>query len=133
MGIDNTDVEGQFARPDIFDQKGVMGRMDNKFPFHPLERSEAKYHKNVEQSELHMLRRTIGMATPMRLVMEKKAASKVGHLPCISVRSQASLDALTGADSNIGFDDMFGKMENFEMMTDSPFNMVNKHLEDNRI
>ena len=49
------------------------------------------------------------------------------------MRSQASLDALTGADSNIGFDDMFGKMENFEMMTDSPFNMVNKHLEDNRI
>ena len=41
--IDNTDVEGQFARPDIFDKKGVMGRMDNKFPFHPLERSEAKY------------------------------------------------------------------------------------------
>ena len=26
--IDNTDVEGQFARPDIFDQKGVMGRME---------------------------------------------------------------------------------------------------------
>lgn len=43
--IDNTDVEGQFARPDIFDKKGVMGRMDNKFPFHPLERSEAKYVK----------------------------------------------------------------------------------------
>lgn len=43
--IDNTDVEGQFARPDIFDKKGVMGRMDNKFPFHPLERSEAKYAK----------------------------------------------------------------------------------------
>ena len=43
--IDNTDVEGQFARPDIFDKKGVMGRMDNKFPFHPLERSEARYIK----------------------------------------------------------------------------------------
>ena len=88
--IDNTDVEGQFARPDIFDKKGVMGRMDNKFPFHPLERSEAKYvqcpvniiplkinlflryNKNVEQSEMHMLRRTMGMAMPMKLAMEKK-------------------------------------------------------------
>ena len=88
--IDNTDVEGQFARPDIFDKKGVMGRMDNKFPFHPLERSEAmyvqcqvniiplkinlflRYNKNVEQSEMHMLRRTMGMAMPMKLAMEKK-------------------------------------------------------------
>ena len=62
-----------------------------------------------------------------------QAASKVGHLPCISVRSMASLDALTGADNNIGFDDQFGKMENFEMMTDSPFNVVNKYLDENRI
>ena len=92
----------------------------------------------------------MGMAMPMRLAMEKKvrykslllckiyndsfqAASKVGHLPCISVRSMASLDALTGADNNIGFDDQFGKMENFEMMTDSPFNVVNKYLDENRI
>ena len=49
------------------------------------------------------------------------------------MRSMASLDALTGADSNIGFDDQFGKMENFEMMTDSPFNVVNKYLDENRI
>lgn len=105
---------------------------------------------------MHMLRKTMGMAMPMRLAMEKKvihntynmkqrselciifksffqAANKVGHLPCISVRSMASLDALTGADNNIGFDDQFGKMENFEMMTDSPFNVVNKYLDENRI
>ena len=49
------------------------------------------------------------------------------------MRSMASLDALTGADNNIGFDDQFGKMENFEMMTDSPFNVVNKYLDENRI
>ena len=45
----------------------------------------------------------------------------------------ASLDALTGADSTIGFDDQFGKMENFEMMTDSPFNVVDKYPNENRI
>ena len=44
-----------------------------------------------------------------------------------------SLDALTGADSDIGFDDVFGKMENFENMTDSPFNVVNRYLDENKI
>ena len=59
----------------------------------------------------------------MIFIIDCQAASKVGHLPCFSVTSKASLDALTGADSDIGFDDVFGKMENFENMTDSPFNV----------
>ena len=41
--FDSADMEGQFAKPDIFAKDGVTARMDNKFPFHPLERSEAKY------------------------------------------------------------------------------------------
>ena len=41
--FDTADMEGQFAKPDIFAKDGVTARMDNKFPFHPLERSEAKY------------------------------------------------------------------------------------------
>ena len=41
--IDNTDVEGKFGRPDLIARDGVSARMDHKFPFHPLERSEAKY------------------------------------------------------------------------------------------
>ena len=41
--IDNTDVEGKFGRPDLIARDGVSARMDEKFPFHPLERSEAKY------------------------------------------------------------------------------------------
>ena len=41
--FDAADMEGQFAKPDIFAKDGVTARMDNKFPFHPLERSEAKY------------------------------------------------------------------------------------------
>merc|ERR1712107_433452 len=93
----------------------------------------AKYQKNVEQSEYHMLRKTLGMGMPLRLAMEKAAASKVGHLPCLSVASRASYEALTGQDFNIGFDDVFGKMENNEMITDSPFNVVNKYLDENKI
>ena len=40
--IDRTDFEGNFATPDIFARDGVTSRMDAKFPFHPLEKSEAK-------------------------------------------------------------------------------------------
>ena len=87
----------------------------------------------MEAAELRMLRRTQGQAMALKLAMERKAASKVGHLPCISVANKASLDALTGDDFAIGFDDMFGKMENFENMTDSPFNVVGKHLDENRL
>ena len=58
-----------------------------------------------------MLRMTMRMTMPQKLSVERKAASRVGNLPCLSV---ASLDALTGQDMVMGFDDMFGKMENFE-------------------
>jgi len=131
--IDRADFEGNFATPDIFARDGVTSRMDAKFPFHPLEKSEAKYKSNIDQSEMMMLRRTMGIAMPLKLAMEKKAVSKVGHLPCLSVSSKASLEALTGEDFNIGFDDVFGKFENFESMTESPFNVVNKYLDDNKI
>ena len=76
--MDVQDVEGQFARPDIFAQNGVTARMDSKFPFHPLERSEAKFHKNIEMAEFETLRRSMGMAMPMKLAMERK----VSYLSC---------------------------------------------------
>ena len=56
--------------------------MDTKFPHHPLMPSEAAYKKNVEAAELNMLRKTMGAAMPLKLSMERKAASKV-----ISVRA----------------------------------------------
>ena len=52
--------------------------MDTKFPHHPLMPSEAAYKKNVEAAELNMLRKTMGAAMPLKLSMERKAASKVG-------------------------------------------------------
>ena len=51
--------------------------MDSKFPHHPLMPSEASYKKNVEAAELNMLRKTMGAAMPLKLSMERKAASKV--------------------------------------------------------
>ena len=57
--------------------------MDTKFPHHPLMPSEAAYKKNVEAAELNMLRKTMGAAMPLKLSMERKAASKViaGSIP----------------------------------------------------
>merc|ERR1712071_332225 len=123
--------EGQFGRPEMFSKSGVMGQMDTKFPHHPLMPSEASYRKNVDAAELNMLRKTMGAAMPLKLAMERKAASRVGHLPCLSVgRSRASLEALTGEDSCIGFDDIFGKPEDFEMMPALPFNAIQKTLDE---
>ena len=88
--IDITDVEGQFGKPELFSNSGVRNRMDEKFPHHPLMKSEARYairyvqllvtnssliyryKENWEQAELNMLRKTMGMAMPMKLSMEKK-------------------------------------------------------------
>ena len=61
------------------------------------------------------------------------ACTQPRRIACISLANKASLDALTGEDFAIGFDDMFGKMENFENMTDSPFNVVGKYLDENRL
>merc|ERR1719275_510697 len=82
-------------------------------------------------AELNMLRKTMGAAMPLKLSMERKAASKVGHLPCLSAgRSMASLEALTGADMAIGFDDVYGKAEDFEMLPPLPFNAIQKTLDE---
>jgi len=131
--IDRSDVEGQFAKPEFFARDGVQSKMDNKFPHHPLMKSEINYKENWEQAELNMLRKTMGLAMPLKLSMERKAASRVGHLPCLSVASNASLEALTGQDMMMGFDDLYGKVENFESMTDVPFNVVGKYLDENKM
>ena len=88
------------------------------------------YKENWEQAELNMLRKTMGMSMPLKLSVERKAASRVGHLPCFSV---ASLKALTGQDMVMGFDDMFCKVKNFENMTDSPFNVMQKYFDENKM
>nr|AQS22663.1 proteasome maturation protein [Pseudodiaptomus poplesia] len=126
------DREGKFGVPEVMlDNDSVVNRMDQKHPHHPLYVSEKNYHKNKEEAELEMLRRTMGIAMPLKLQMEKKFTSVVGHLPCISTRSNASYEALLGIDSDIGFDDIMSKPENFENMTALPFNLVEKHFQMN--
>ena len=47
--------------------------------------------------------------------------------------SKASLKELTGQDMVRGIDDMFVKVEIFENMTDSPFNVMQKYLDENKM
>merc|ERR1712059_246390 len=116
---DKADMEGQFGKPEFFNRNGVSARMDTKFPHHPIMHSEANYKKNVLDAEMAML----------RMSMERKAVSRSGHLPCLSVSSNASLEALTGEDTMIGFDSMFGKTEDWEGMPALPFNSIQKALD----
>ena len=43
--IDRADHEGQFGKPEFFARDGVKNRMDEKFPHHPLMRSEARFER----------------------------------------------------------------------------------------
>jgi len=122
------DFEGHFGRPEILVANSVHGKLDALHPYHPLEKSEANFHKNRDEAEMDMLRRTFGIGFPLKLQMERKAVSQVGHLSCITTATKPSLDALLGTDATIGFDDILGKPENFENMTALPFNMIEKQM-----
>jgi len=126
------DREGQFGVPQVMTANGsVQERMDRQHPHHPLIRSETNYIKNKEEAEMEMLRRSFGLAFPLKLQMERKAAKKVGHLPCITTACRPSLDALMGSESSIGFDDVMGRPEDFESLPALPFNIIENHLKFN--
>ncbi|XP_023327647.1 proteasome maturation protein-like [Eurytemora carolleeae] len=114
-----------FTQTKILCGISVQKKMDEMHPYHPLYKSEANYHKNRDEAEMDMLRRTMGLGFPLKLQMERKLAGKVGHLPCITTSSHASLDALQGIDTTISYDDIFGQAEFMEAIPDLPFNAVN--------
>ena len=60
--------------------------------------------------------------------MEKRAASKVGHLPCITQRSNFQSDILNGTDSVLAFGDVLGQPQNFEDVTMRPHDLIEKTL-----
>ena len=75
-------------------------------PKHPLEESEASYKHRMDQMHLSLLRKTQGLAAPLKLSMERKAASQIGRhrfLPS----SNFMLEVLEGRDGDIGFEDLF--------------------------
>ena len=59
--------------------------------------------------------------------MEKRAAAQVGHLPCVTNRSNFQMDILEGKDDILSFEDVLGQPQNFEGIT-NPHDVIEKRL-----
>jgi len=72
---------------------------------HPLEYSEKHYHENQGKNDMMLLRNSQGLHAPLRLMMERKVASKVQRLPGMA-SSNLMFDILTGRLDDIEFADI---------------------------
>ncbi|TRY64171.1 hypothetical protein TCAL_00374 [Tigriopus californicus] len=122
--MDSTQINYGLKDPMTF---GLQRNKDQRQKGHPLEESERLYHANLEKNQMAELRSLQGLHAPLRLQMEKAAVSKVGHLPCITNRSNLLADVLSGRDETITFDDLYGQPEHFEGMT-TAHNAIERHL-----
>ncbi|XP_052871190.1 proteasome maturation protein-like [Anopheles cruzii] len=82
---------------------------------HPLKQSEQNYAQHSHNLNMQMLRKREGLAAPLKLTMELKAVSKVGHLPFLPSTNVAR-DVLTGRDEMIEFSDIYNTEEHQEIM-----------------
>nr|CAG4645269.1 EOG090X0J8E [Leptodora kindtii] len=93
---------------------------------HPLMHGLVSHSKKQDEMSNLMLRKTQGLHAPLRLVMEKNALKEVGHMPFLH-RHNALMDALTGRDMDMEFEDFLNnKAEQEKMM--APHIMLEKHL-----
>jgi len=93
---------------------------------HPLERSLPKHAAKQNEIDVKMLTKMQGIHAPMRLIMERKAVRNIGHLPCLH-RHNALLDALTGRDMEMQFEDFLGSPIDSEKMV-APHACIEKQL-----
>ncbi|EDS43561.1 proteasome maturation protein [Culex quinquefasciatus] len=93
---------------------------------HPLKQSELNYDQHRQNLNLQMLRNREGLAAPLKLTMELKSVSKVGHLPFLPSTNVAR-DVLTGRDELIDYTDIFNLAENSEIMA-QPHAVMEKNL-----
>lgn len=73
---------------------------------HPLESVQVNYESRMDQMHMSVLRKTQGIAAPLKIQMERRAAAQVGRhrfLPS----SNLMLEVLQGKDGDIGLEDMF--------------------------
>nr|CAG4650639.1 EOG090X0J8E [Sida crystallina] len=93
---------------------------------HPLEQSLPKHTAKQTEVSMNMLTRIQGLHAPLRLAMEKKAVQNTGHLPCL-FRHNAMLDALTGRDMDLEFEDFLNTPLDAEKMG-TPHMVIEKHF-----
>lgn len=119
-------VKADFGLNDKLDT-GLKRQVDEMAPIHPIEMSERHFAKNQEKAWAEQLRKMQGLSAPMKMMFEKRAASNVGHLPCISTRSNFQLDILEGNDDVITFNDILGRPE-FHEGLHNPHDVIEKSL-----
>ena len=107
-------------------EDGLNKKSESLTTGHPLELSERHFAMNRDMADMKQLRMVQGLHAPLKIQMEKMAVSQVGHLPCISQRSNLHADVLSGRDEAIAFEDLYGKPENFERMPGLPHSVIEK-------
>ncbi|KAK4016458.1 proteasome maturation protein isoform X2 [Daphnia magna] len=100
--------------------------LDSFTTCHPLEVALVKHSQKQEEINMRMLRTMQGLHAPIRLHMEKLAVKDIGHLPCLH-RHNAMLDALTGKDTTIEFEDFLNNQIDSEIMG-QPHVMIERQL-----
>ena len=120
-------MQTEYAMENRLD-KGLNKKSESLTTGHPLELSERHFAMNRDMADMKQLRMVQGLHAPLKIQMEKMAVSQVGHLPCITQRSNLHADVLSGRDEAIAFEDIYGKPENFERMAGLPHSVIEKSL-----
>ncbi|XP_030383343.1 proteasome maturation protein [Scaptodrosophila lebanonensis] len=93
---------------------------------HDLRDSELHYYDHQYDLQMQMLRKREGMGVPLKMGMERFAASKVGRLPFLP-SSNLMDDVLTGRCDTISFEDFLNVPEYSEQMR-QPHAVMEKSL-----
>merc|ERR1712179_672510 len=123
----NTCPTGIESAYDVKDAMIFGCKKENSLSYaHPLQSGLEKHTAKQKEIELGMLKKLQGIHAPLRLHMEKKAVKDIGHLPFLH-RHNALMDALTGDDMTMEFEDFLNCPQDSEVMG-MPHMMVEKHL-----
>ena len=93
---------------------------------HGLELSEKTYAARTDAMHMQILKDTQGLHAPLRLLMEREAASKVGRLPFLT-SSNLMTDILTGRDEDIGPEHLLNTPDDSEV-AGTPLMVMQKSL-----
>lgn len=105
---------------------GFQTAPKNLASVHPLEEHLATYEDKLDAMNFSLLQKTQGIAAPLKLMMEREAASKVNRLPFLP-SSNLMLDVLTGRDGDVGIEDILGHPSEPELMG-NPHMVVERKL-----
>lgn len=75
-----------------------------------MEQLEKSYSVREEAMNMAILKKTQGIGAPLKLMMERKAASEVGRLPFLP-SSNLMKEVLEGKDEDLGFESFLGNPE----------------------